>query len=110
MTLLSAFLTTPVLVISWAPLSPHTVASGPSSLALAALVQCIIIAGPFYAKALKAWLFSRIVEMDLLIVINTTTAYVYSVVAFVYEIDGKPRSTGCFFQTSTLLVTSIMCG
>ena len=109
MTLLSAFLTIPVLVMSWAPLPSHTVAYGSSSLALATLVQCII-AGPFYAKALKALLFSRMVEMDLLIVINTTTAYVYSVVAFVYEIKGRPLSTGDFFKSSTLLVTSIMCG
>ena len=48
--------------------------------------------------------------MDLLIVISTTTAYIYSVVAFVYEIKGKPLPTGGFFETSTLLVTLIMCG
>lgn len=109
MTLLSACLTIPVLVMSWAPLTPHTVVYGSSSLALATLVQCIV-AGPFYPKALKALLFSRMIEMDLLIVISTTTAYIYSVVAFVYEIRGEPLSTGEFFETSTLLVTLIMCG
>ena len=109
MTLLSACLTIPVLVMSWAPLPPHAIAYGSISLALATLVQCII-AGPFYPKAVKALLFSRMIEMDLLIAISTTTAYVYSVVAFVYETRGKPLSTGGFFQTSTLLVTLIMCG
>lgn len=109
MTLLSACLTIPVLVMSWAPLTPHTIAYGSSSLALATLVQCIV-AGPFYPKAVKALLFSSMIEMDLLIVISTTTAYVYSVVAFVYETRGEPLSTGSFFQTSTLLVTLIMCG
>ena len=109
MTLLSAFLTIPVLVMSWAPLPPHKVAYGSSSLALATLVQ-FIIAGPFYPKALKALLFSRMIEMDLLIVISTSTAYIYSVVAFVYETKGEPLSTGEFFETSTLLVTLIMCG
>ena len=109
MTLLSAFLTIPVLVMSWAPLPPHKIAYGISSLTLASLVQ-FIIAGPFYPKALKALLFSRMIEMDLLIVISTTTAYIYSVVAFVYEATGEPLSTGEFFQTSTLLVTLIMCG
>lgn len=92
MTLLSAFLTIPVLVLSWAPLPPHPVAYGASSLALATLVQ-IIVAGPFYHKALKALVFSRMIEMDLLVVISTTTAYIYSVVAFVFEIRGKPLST-----------------
>ena len=109
MTLLSAFLTIPVLIMAWAPLPPHKVAYGSSSLALATLVQ-FIIAGPFYPKALKALLFSGMIEMDFLIVISTTTAYVYSVIAFVYETNGQPLSTGEFFETSTLLVTLIMCG
>lgn len=109
MTLLSACLTIPVLIIAWAPLPPHTVAYGSISLALATLVQGIIV-GPFYPKTLKALLFSHMLEMDLLIVISTTTAYIYSVVAFVYEIRDEPLSTGGFFQTSTLLVTLIMCG
>ena len=109
MTLLSAALTVPVLIMAWAPLPPDKIAYGFSSLALATLVQ-VIIAGPFYPKALKALLFSGMIEMDLLIVISTTTAYVYSVVAFTYELKGKALSTGGFFQTSTLLVTLIMCG
>ena len=109
MTLLSAALTIPVLTMAWAPLPPAKIAYGSSSLALATLVQ-FIIAGPFYPKALKALLFSDMTEMDLLIVISTTTAYIYSVVAFAYEIKGKPLSVGEVFQTSTLLVTLIMCG
>ena len=109
MTLLSAALTIPVLIMAWAPLPPAKIGYGSSSLALATVVQ-FIIAGPFYPKALKALLFSDMTEMDLLIVISTTTAYIYSVVAFAYEIKGKPLSVGEFFQTSTLLVTLIMCG
>lgn len=109
MTLLSAALTIPVLVMAWAPLPPAKIAYGSSSLALATLVQ-FIIAGPFYPKALKALLFSGMIEMDLLIVISTTTAYIYSVVAFAFETKGKTLSAGEFFQTSTLLVTLIMCG
>lgn len=109
MTLLSAALTIPVLIMAWAPLPPHKMIYGSSSLALATVVQ-FVIAGPFYPKALKALLFSGMIETDLLIVISTTTAYIYSVVAFAYESKGKPLSTGGFFQTSTLLVTLIMCG
>lgn len=109
MTLLSALLTIPVLIMAWAPLPPHKIAYGSGSLALATLVQSII-AGPFYSKALKALLFSGMIEIELLIVISTTTAYVYSVVAFVYETNGRTFSTGGFFETSTLLVTLIMCG
>ena len=76
---------------------------------LATLVQ-FIVAGPFYLRAAKALLFSHMIEMDLLIVISTITAYFYSMVAFVHEIKGRPLSTGGFFETSTFLVTLIMCG
>lgn len=109
LTLLSAFLTIPVLVLSWAPLPSHKIAYGCGSLTLATLIQ-FIVAGPFYPKAVKALLFSRMIEMDLLIVISTTTAYIYSLVAFAYETKDRPLSTGGFFETSTLLVTLIMCG
>ena len=109
-TLISIFLPVPVLIFSWASLPPqHAIAYSSSSLALATLVQ-FIIAGPFYPKALKALIFSRMIEMDILIVISTTIAYLYSVVAYVYQIIGIPLSTGEFFQTSTLLTTLIMCG
>jgi heavy metal translocating P-type ATPase len=109
MTILSAVLTIPVLVLAWAPLSPKPVTYGSVSLALASVVQ-IVIAGPFYPNALKALIFTRIIEMDLLIVLSTSAAYVFSVVSFVYILRGRPLSTGEFFETSTLLVTLIMVG
>jgi Cu2+-exporting ATPase len=85
------------------------VAYSSASLALATIVQ-VFIAGPFYPKALKALVFSRVVEMDLLIVLSTSAAYIFSVVSFGYLIAGEPLSTGQFFETSTLLVTLIMVG
>ncbi|PTB74191.1 heavy metal translocatin [Trichoderma longibrachiatum ATCC 18648] len=109
MTLLSAGLTIPVLVMAWAHLPEHELAYSSASLALATLVQ-FIIAGPFYPKALKALVFSRVIEMDLLIVLSTSAAYIFSVVSFAYLASGHPLSTGQFFETSTLLVTLIMVG
>ena len=109
MTLLSAILTIPVLVMAWAPLPEREVAYSSASLALATIVQ-VVIAGPFYPKALKALVFSRIIEMDLLIVLSTSAAYIFSVVSFGYLIAEKSLSTGQFFETSTLLVTLIMVG
>lgn len=108
-TILSAVLTIPVLVMAWAPLPERDIAYGSASLALATLVQ-VVIAGPFYPKALKALVFSKVIEMDLLIVLSTTAAYVFSVVSFGYLVAGRPLSTGEFFETSTLLVTLIMVG
>ncbi|KAI1470952.1 heavy metal translocatin [Daldinia caldariorum] len=109
MTLASVLLTIPVLVLAWAPVEERPIVYGGVSLALATIVQ-IFIAGPFYPKALKSLVFSRVVEMDLLIVLSTTAAYTFSVVSFGYLVAGQPLSTGNFFETSTLLVTLIMVG
>lgn len=109
LTLLSAILTIPVLVLAWAPLPERSIAYGSASLALATIVQ-VVIAGPFYPKAIKALVFSKVIEMDLLIVVSTSVAYIFSVVAFGYQVSGHPLSTGEFFETSTLLVTLIMVG
>ncbi|KAL2156690.1 hypothetical protein VTH82DRAFT_1435 [Thermothelomyces myriococcoides] len=109
MTLLSACLTVPVLIMAWAPLPEHEIAYGSASLALATIIQ-FVIAGPFYPKALKSFIFSRVVEMDLLIVLSTSAAYIFSVVSFGFSVSGRPLPTGEFFETSTLLVTLIMVG
>lgn len=109
MALLSAILTIPVLVMAWASLPEREVAYSSASLTLATIVQ-VAIAGPFYPKALKALIFSRVIEMDLLIVLSTSAAYIFSVASFGYLIAGRPLSTGQFFETSTLLVTLIMVG
>ncbi|KAF2118605.1 E1-E2 ATPase-domain-containing protein [Lophiotrema nucula] len=112
MTLLSIVLTIPVLVLAWAPLPDKhrkEITHGSISLAFATVIQ-VAVAGPFYPKALKALIFSRVIEMDLLIVLSTSAAYIFSVVAFGYLVTDKPLSTGEFFETSTLLVTLIMIG
>ncbi|KAL4863241.1 E1-E2 ATPase-domain-containing protein [Aspergillus spectabilis] len=109
MTLISIVLTIPVLVLAWASLPEREIAYGSASLALASIVQ-VVIAGPFYPKALKALVFSRVIEMDLLVVLSTSAAYIFSVVSFGYSVAGQPLSTGEFFETSTLLVTLIMVG
>ncbi|WAO85057.1 HMA domain-containing protein [Fusarium falciforme] len=109
MTLLSAILTIPVLVLAWAPIPEREVAYSSASLALATIVQ-FVVAGPFYPKAIKALVFSRVIEMDLLIVLSTSAAYIFSVISFGYLIAGNPLSTSQFFETSTLLVTLIMVG
>ncbi|CZS74175.1 unnamed protein product [Fusarium graminearum] len=108
-TLLSAVLTVPVLVMAWAPIPENEIAYSSASLALATVVQ-VVIAGPFYPKAIKALVFSRVIEMDLLIVLSTSAAYIFSVISFGYLVAEKPLSTGQFFETSTLLVTLIMVG
>ncbi|GKT46291.1 P-type cation-transporting ATPase [Colletotrichum spaethianum] len=108
-TLISIALTIPVLVMAWAPLPEREIAYGSASLALATIVQ-VVVAGPFYPKALKSLIFSRVIEMDLLIVLSTSAAFIFSVVSFGFLVSHNPLSTGEFFETSTLLVTLIMVG
>ena len=72
-TVTSAILTIPVLIMTWAPLPHHSKAYAIASLALATIVQTSI-AGPFYISAFKTLLFSGVNEVDLLIVLSTTTA------------------------------------
>ncbi|EHK99825.1 putative P-type cation-transporting ATPase [Glarea lozoyensis 74030] len=98
-----------LLILAWAPLPEHALAYGITSLILASVVQTVV-AGPFYPSAIKSLIFTRVIEMDLLIVLSTTTAYIFSIVSFAYETAGNPLPTGQFFETSTLLVTLIMLG
>ncbi len=109
MTLLSTLLTIPILVLAWAPIPKRPVTYGLASLVLATVIQ-VAVAGPFYASALKALVFARMVEMDLLIVMSTSAAYVFSLVSFGFLVRGRPLSTGNFFETGALLVTLIMVG
>ncbi|KAF7591514.1 hypothetical protein BBP40_001452, partial [Aspergillus hancockii] len=107
-TLLSIVLIVPVLVLAWAPLPEARIVYDSVSLALAAIIQSVI-AGPFCPKVLKSLIFSKVIEMDLLIVLRTAAAFVF-VVSFGYIVAGKPLSTGDFFETNTLLVILIMVG
>ncbi|KFZ01789.1 hypothetical protein V500_00619 [Pseudogymnoascus sp. VKM F-4518 (FW-2643)] len=107
--IVSTVLTIPVLVMAWAPIPEHEVIYGAVSLVLATIVQ-VYVAGPWYISAFNALFFSRLIEMDLLVVLSTTTAYIYSIIAYAFLVSEKPLPTGSFFETSTLLVTLIMVG
>lgn len=108
-TIVSTALTIPVLVMAWAPLPDHEIKYGAASLVLATIVQ-IYVAGPWYISAFNALFVSKMVEMDMLVVLSTTVAYVYSIIAYGFLAAKEPLSTGSFFETSTLLVTLIMVG
>jgi len=109
MTLLSIVLTIPVLVLAYGQLPEHHISYGAVSLCLATIIQ-VVVARKYYIKAYKTLVFSRMIEMDMLVVLSTTTAYIYSIIAFAFLVHGKPLTPGSFFETSTLLVTLIMVG
>ncbi|KAF7557596.1 hypothetical protein G7Z17_g529 [Cylindrodendrum hubeiense] len=108
-TLIAAALTIPVAVLSWGDDLVGKKTGGIICLVLATLVQTIAIP-EFYRPALSALWYSRVVEMDMIVVMSITAAYVYSVVAFGFDMADKPLDEGQFFETSTMLITLILVG
>ncbi|KAL8766852.1 MAG: hypothetical protein Q9209_006510 [Squamulea sp. 1 TL-2023] len=108
-TILATLLTVPVVVLAWsnAPASYST--RSITSLVLATCVQAIAVP-EFYSKAIKALIFSKVIELDMLVVIAVSAAYGYSVVAFGLTHRGYNLEQGEFFETSTLLITLVLVG
>ena len=108
-TSLAAAFTVPVVVLAW---SRNPIPQSELSIVLFVLASCVqAIAVPeFYIRALKSLIFSRVVEMDMLVVISITAAYGYSVIAFALTLRGHVLEQGAFFETSSLLVTLILVG
>jgi len=106
---IAAALTIPVVVLNWAPNPLSETTRQIVSLILATLVQAIAIP-EFYVRALKSLIYSHLIEMDMLVVISTTTAYVYSIIAFALTEAGYELEQKAFFETSTLLITLILFG
>ena len=108
-TAVSASLTIPVVVMAWASIALDWRKRAAVSLALATLVQLIAVP-EFYLPALTALIRNGAVELDMLVVISITAAYVYSVVAFAFRMVDRPLEVPELFETSTLLVTFILFG
>ncbi|KAL0261513.1 hypothetical protein SLS55_002943 [Diplodia seriata] len=106
--IIATVFTLPVLILMWAPLPFSKFTTQIACLLLATAVQ--VSAWEFYPSAFKNLYHTKLADMDLLIVLSTTTAYIFSVTAFALYGTGSPLSTGSFFETSTLLVTLIRLG
>ncbi|KII85370.1 hypothetical protein PLICRDRAFT_178451 [Plicaturopsis crispa FD-325 SS-3] len=107
-TALSALLTIPVLVFAWAPLPPRPLVYGGASLALATLVQALVGA-PLYSSALRSLFLQRTLDMDLLVVLSSTIAYLFSAAALGMQAAHRAFPAP-FFETPTLLITLITLG
>lgn len=105
----AALLTTPVVVLAWGKTPVTYTTKSVVEFVLGTGVQAIAIP-EFYFGALKALIYSRVLEMDMLVVISITAAYGYSVVAFAVAHAGYALEEGSFFETSCLLVTRVLLG
>lgn len=108
-TLVSSVFTVPVVVLSWSENPVPDQTRQIISFILATFVQAVAIP-EFYVGALKSLVFSKVVEMDMLIVISITAAYGYSVVAFALAEAGVELEEDAFFETSSLLITLVLLG
>ena len=108
-TALAAAFTIPVVVLNWAPTSLSRRTVDIVSLVLATVVQGIAVP-EFYINAVKSLIFSKVVEMDMLVVISITAAYGYSIVAMGLTEAGYSLEEDAFFETSSLLITLVLLG
>lgn len=108
-TAIAAAFTIPVVVLNWAPNPVSRQTRDIVSLVLATVVQAIAVP-EFYLNALKSLIFSKVIEMDMLVVISITAAYAYSVIAFGLIEAGIELEQHAFFETSTLLITLVLLG
>lgn len=108
-TILSATFTIPVVVLAWGDKLVDERTRSIISIILASIVQLIAVPD-FYRPAIGALIHSCTIEMDMLVVVSITAAYVYSVVAFGFLMAGKPLETKECFETSTLLITLVILG
>ncbi|KAF4980694.1 hypothetical protein FZEAL_3362 [Fusarium zealandicum] len=108
-TVVSAVLTIPVVVLAWGDSLVDEKTRAYVSIVLATLVQLIAVPD-FYRPALSALIHSGTIEMDMLVVISITAAYIYSLVAFGFRMANRPLETSEFFETSTLLITLVILG
>jgi Cd2+-exporting ATPase len=107
-TLISTLLSIPVLVFSWAPLQPHPIVYGAISLFLATCIQ-FGVGAPLYYTAFHTLFVQHILDMDVLVTLSCTIAYVFSLVAYAAQVAGREFSTP-FFETPTLLITLLTFG
>ncbi|KAL1879489.1 hypothetical protein Plec18167_003946 [Paecilomyces lecythidis] len=115
-TLSATVLTVPVLVFAWSSFARQASPServqySAVSMALATIVQ--ILAFPVYKHALQTLWYQKEIDMDVLVVLSITSAYIYSVIAFGFEVHhgGSTSILGHpIFETSSLLITLIKLG
>lgn len=110
MTTTAFIFTAPVVALEWgrpSGVSEHT--SLIVAIVLGTIVQAIAVPA-FYIPAISSLIYNKVVEMDMLVVISITAAYVYSIVAAGLVFSGIELETKPFFETSTLLISLVLFG
>lgn len=107
-TSISAAFCIPVLVLSWAPIPSRPIAYGAWSFAFTTAIQAYV-AAPIYSQSLRSLFLQHILDMDLLVTLSSSTAYIFSTVAYFMLVSGHEFSDP-LFETPALLITLITLG
>ncbi|ORY23687.1 E1-E2 ATPase-domain-containing protein [Naematelia encephala] len=107
-TLVALILTVPILVLVWAP-TPllNTVTANSTQLAIATLI--VADGYPIYSGSFRSAYYLRRADLGVLASFSTLTSYIYSVIAFGFQVAGTDIGKP-FFETVGLLVTLIFAG
>ena len=102
-----AVFSVPVLVLAWANLPHRPVLYGGIALGLTTVIQGL--AFPIFSTAFRSIVYLHQADMSVLVSISTLTAYIFSVVAYAFQVADRPFASP-FFETNALLVTLIFVG
>ena len=104
--IVSILLAIPVLILAYIPSRP--VVYGAIQMALVSGIMLYVIS-PLYRQALVTLVRWKQIEMDLLIVMSTSIAYIFSIISYAFVCVDAPISEP-FWETPALLVTLIVFG
>jgi len=107
-TLASLVLTIPILVLVWSP-QPLTTRTISHSVQLGLATLVVIVAWPVYSGSFRSAYYLHRADLGVLTSFSTLTSYVFSVVAFGFQIGGRDIGEP-FFETVGLLITLIFAG
>ncbi len=68
------------------------------------------VAWPFYLSSFKSIVYGRTLNMDCLVILSTSVAYIYSVISVLVAIFIVEETSEAFFETSAMLLTFITIG
>ncbi|KAK1920607.1 E1-E2 ATPase-domain-containing protein [Papiliotrema laurentii] len=107
-TLVCAVLTIPVLILVWSPLQGESNTKyTTTSLVLSTLT--LIVGYPLYRSSITVFWYLREIDLGLLASVSIISAYVFSIIAYGFEMAGQ-RFADTLFETVGLLITLIFLG
>jgi Cu2+-exporting ATPase len=105
----SAVLTVPILVLVWATKLPDhgSIAYRAAEFALATGI--LVVAEPIYSGSFRSVWYLHEADLGVLTTVSTLVTYIFSAVAFAFQVAGRPFADP-FFETLALLITLVFLG